>query len=99
MTQVSIRKGIRAVLQPDNDGMNLADRAYQGVVDVIVNHETGDEKAKAGVDTVGQCDVAPGGIACPCNGLLFGRHRSTRLFPHAHNALGRTSCSVLDKIC
>ena len=52
MSKVPVGKGIRISLQPDYDGMNLAERPDQRMVDEEVNNEGCDKQGKRNVDSM-----------------------------------------------
>lgn len=53
MAKVTVGEGVGANLKPDDDGVDLADRADHRVMNVIVDDVRGYEKAECGVDAVG----------------------------------------------
>ena len=60
MPEIPVGEGVRADLEPDNDGVDFANGANQGMVDMIIHSDAGDEERKGGIDTVGPGDLAPG---------------------------------------
>lgn len=60
VAEIAIGEGVGADFEPDDDGVDLADGAEKGVVDVIVNGVGGDEEAKCGVDAVSPGYDVPG---------------------------------------
>lgn len=60
VAEVAVGEGVGAVLEPDDDGVDLADGAEEGVVDVVVDCVSGDEKADGCVDAMGQGYGVPG---------------------------------------
>ncbi len=58
--EVAVGEGVGAVLEPDDDGVDLADGADEGVVDVVVDGVGGDEEAEGRVDAVGPGYGVPG---------------------------------------
>lgn len=59
VAEVAVREGVRAVLEPNDDGVDLTDGAEEGVVYVIVNCVCCDQKTSGCIDTVGPCDGVP----------------------------------------
>ncbi len=53
MAKVTVGEGVGTVLEPDDDGVDLADGANHGVMDVMVDDVRGYEEAEGGVDAVG----------------------------------------------
>ena len=41
MTKIAISEGVGADLEPNDDGVDFADSAEEGVVDIVVNSQTG----------------------------------------------------------
>lgn len=60
MAEIAVREGVGAILEPDDDGVDLADDADEWVVDVVVDGEGGDEETEACVDAVGPGNGVPG---------------------------------------
>ncbi|KAI4136750.1 MAG: hypothetical protein L6R39_007631 [Caloplaca ligustica] len=60
MAEVAVCEGVRAVFEPDDDGVDLADGADERVVDVVVDGVGGDEEAEGCVDAVGPGYGVPG---------------------------------------
>ena len=52
MSKVPVGKGIRVSFQPDYDGMNLAERPDQRMVDEEVNNKGRDKQGKRHVDSM-----------------------------------------------
>ena len=44
VTKVPIREGVRAYLEPNNDGVDFRHRAYEGMVDVIIYDNTSNQQ-------------------------------------------------------
>lgn len=60
VAEIAVGEGVGAILEPNDDGVDLADGADERVVDVIVDGVGGDKEAGGRVDTVGAGDDVPG---------------------------------------
>lgn len=60
VAEVAVGEGVGAALEPDDDGVDLADGADEGVVDMVVDGVGGDEEAEGRVDAVGPGYGVPG---------------------------------------
>lgn len=88
MAKVAVGEGIRAVLQPNDNGVDLADCADQGVVNVIVDSVGGYEKAKGCVDAVCPGDGIPGCLEGAGKLEKIFRRGGVRAFETAEGAFG-----------
>ena len=59
MTEVTIGECVRTVFEPDDDGVNFADGADEGMIDMIVDGIGGDEETECCVDAMGPGDGVP----------------------------------------
>ena len=86
MAEIAVRKGVGEDLEPDNDGVELADRPDEGVVNVPVYRHRRHQEAQRCIDGMRQRDVAPCRLYTPCyvqavgplNGLRSWGARRTR---------------------
>lgn len=62
MSKVPIRKSVGGRLEPDNDGVNLAQRPYQRMMDEEVNDEGCNQEAEGGVNPVDPGYQYPGRV-------------------------------------
>lgn len=62
MAQVAVREGVGGGLEPDDDGVDFGEGADEGVVDVVVDDDGGDEEAEGGVEAVQPGDQLPGRV-------------------------------------
>lgn len=60
VAEVPVGEGVGAVLEPDDDGVDLADGADEGVMDMVVDGVGSDEEAEGGVDAVSPGYGVPG---------------------------------------
>jgi hypothetical protein len=59
MSQITIGESIRTRLEPHNNGMQLAQRANTGMVDMVVDNICCNGQVEGGIDTVCKCDEVP----------------------------------------
>lgn len=62
MAQVAVGEGVGGGLEPDDDGVDFGEGADEGVVDVVVYDDGGDEEAEGRVEPVQPGDQLPGRV-------------------------------------
>lgn len=60
VTEVAVGEGVGAVLEPDDNGVELTQGADSWMMDVEVDDHVGDAETEGCVDGVGYCNVSPG---------------------------------------
>ena len=71
MSEVAVRKGVRASLEPNNDGVQFTDGADAGMVDVIVDDVGRNYEIKRGVNSVAQGYDSPCEVEAAASFLLL----------------------------
>jgi hypothetical protein len=97
MAQVTVGEGVGAVLEPDNDGVQLADGPDSRMVDIIVYHVVGDHQTESRIDRVCEGNEAPGRLEGPLLILRF--FRRVILFLPSHSTFSLLRSNQLDDIC
>lgn len=60
VAEVAVCEGIGAILEPDDDGVNLTDSAQERVVNVAVDCVSGNQKTNGCIDAVSPRNGVPG---------------------------------------
>lgn len=100
MAEISIGESVRDVLQPDNDRMDLRDRADHGVMDIFEDGERRDEETESSVQSMRASNDNPSGmesLACFSVMVVFGLIVIALHF--ADGSLGLLGCRKLDDVC
>jgi len=59
MAEIAVGKCIGAVLEPDNDRVELTERPNAWMMNIVVDDKVGDGKAERSVHGMGDCGETP----------------------------------------
>lgn len=100
MPEIAVGEGVGAVLEPDDDGVNLADGPDERVVDVVIDNVGCHKKTEGCIDTVGP------GNGVPCclkragclNGVFLLGVGVCRSFHTTEGTSSMLSCAQFQKV-